>query len=182
MDSSNIITRVVMLSALAVVSEEETRAAAASAGAAAATSRPTLDDYLNLSDFKAFFRITQEEYKAILPVLRLPDPVVTSARDSERSAIALLLVLAYLGGARLSAIRRIFCRSSGSCSRLINWTLSTIYRQWNHLLDIERATSGLLSPSHLDRYARALARKGLPLQGVWGYVDGALFPPSTYPP
>ncbi|KAE8266474.1 hypothetical protein A4X09_0g5877 [Tilletia walkeri] len=168
--------RFVLLSAVAAVEEEESRASAGAAGAAAAKTRPTLDDYLALSDFKVFFRVTQQEYNSILPILRLPDPVRTSERDTETAAVAFLLALAFLGGARMSALKRIFQRSPASCSRIINTTIDAIHQKWKHLLDINHGVNGLLSPVSLDRYAKTLSFQGLPLRGVWGYVDGTLFP------
>ena len=94
------------------------------------------------------------------------------------SDIALLLVLAYLGGARLPSLARTFGRSQSACSRVCMATIDAIHSQWGHLLDITSAHEGLLRPERLRRYADVLSdhEQGSPLGGLWGFIDGTVRP------
>ena len=164
-----------LFTAAAVLDREETRARAASTSRAE-LDRLSVEELKAQSDFTSFFRLTRNEFDAIFHALQLNDPIVSARRDSERAEVALLLVCAYLGGARLATIRRVFRRSESSASGIIKTKIAAIHTKWGHLLAFNGAEESMLAPDRLKWYATRLAEKGCPLNGAWGFVDGTLFP------
>ncbi|KAE8216896.1 hypothetical protein CF319_g8875 [Tilletia indica] len=131
---------------------------------------------MSLPDFLGYFRLQPHEFTAIHTALRLPTSIETTTRDQCESKTCLLLLLAFLGGARLSTLARTFRRSEGSCSRIIQATATAIDDQWSSLLDITSAHNHILTPSRLRQYANVAEKQGCPLKGVWGFIDGTVRP------
>ncbi|KAE8223643.1 hypothetical protein CF319_g3358 [Tilletia indica] len=140
------------------------------------SSRPSLSDILDYTDFQSFFRLTQSEYKLIHAALNLPAIIETDTRDKVPSEIALLLLLGFLGDARLPTLSRAFGRSESACSRICTAITNEIHTSWAHLLDIRRSHTNLLRPSRLRLYADVMVAQECPLDNLWGFIDGTVRP------
>lgn len=125
--------------------------------------------------FKTTFGLTVREFNDIHNALQLPEPVQTTQRDAVESKTALLMVLAYLWGARQRSLEGQFGWSHSRSSQVIRATCQAIEDCWFKLLDVTSDRHRLLKPRRLDYYAAAIQRKtGYP--SFWGAVDGTVWP------
>ena len=126
------------------------------------------------SQFKATFRLSEDEVDTILPHLLLPNIIRTVKGDVCSRRTAFLYALAYLGGCTLVRMGHLFGRSYTTIHRIFRLNIALIHSRWQHLLDIRQAHHHLLSPRYLAACADALARFGSPSSVVWGFLDGTL--------
>lgn len=139
-----------------------------------------LEDILAMSEvtFKSEFRFTQVEFAAIHSAMAFPEYFYTSERDRISSKLGFLMLLMFLGGARVRSIQARMGCSYGRVSRVVQHVSQWIHDKWAHLLDFQGSEQPgrLLSPERLDFYSKVNKRNGNPLPGCWGFLDGTLRP------
>ncbi|KAE8218759.1 hypothetical protein CF319_g7424 [Tilletia indica] len=125
-------------------------------------------------EFKAFFRLSQEEVDSILPVLRLPGIIKTNMGDICTNKTAFLYVHAFLGGSSLYKLEQLFGRSYASIQSIVKHAMKTILNLWEHLLDTGCAHEYGLQPERLSQLSAALRSFGSPSYNIWGFLDGTI--------
>ena len=119
------------------------------------------------------FRFTPFDIVRLQAALKVPDEVKGSNGTVASGTEALCILLrrfAYPN--RLKDISGIFGRSPEELSILVNTLLDYIYDEFRHLLST--LDQKWLDGEHLQEYAAAVRRRGVPLQNVFGFIDGTL--------
>jgi len=106
----------------------------------------------------------------LVAVLKIPQPFLTSRRDSFDAIEALCLMLArFRSGGDIDELAALYDRCPAAISMIVNSTVEFIDIRWSWLLDFD--TDGLLHPTRLREYAQAVYSAGAPLRTVWGFID-----------
>ncbi|KAL1759138.1 hypothetical protein FB107DRAFT_186023, partial [Schizophyllum commune] len=116
------------------------------------------------------FRFTAADLITVVDALKIPPSFTTRSHHRFTGLEAFALTLArFRSEGELDNLSILYDRSHSALSEAVNYIVEYVDRRWHHLLDFD--SNGLLHPTRLEAYARAIHRHGAPLWGVWGFID-----------
>ena len=129
-------------------------------------------DSMDTSECRADFRVDKEDIPLLVEELRFPQRFTCpqgTVCDSLEACCILLKRLAY--PCRYFDLVQRFARPVPELCMISSTVL-----EWydNHGFRLSSWNQPLLSPIYLERYARAVARKGVLLQNCFGFIDGTV--------
>ena len=137
-------------------------------------------EYKLIADFSdtlcpQLFRFTQPELEEMCApdhALRLPEEFATINRcvyPGQAGWLVFLYRMAY--PCRLIELQQVFGVNFRRCSELFNAVLAWFIGEHGHLL-----TDLNIWRPYMQRFSEAIYKKGCPLRGVWGFIDGTWRP------
>jgi hypothetical protein len=119
------------------------------------------------------FRFDVDGIKELGYILGLPAVVVTANRNRVHRDEAMCVVLNRLAfPVRFYSMACVFGRSRSNLCDIFWHVINVIYEHWGGLLYLNRK----LVEKNVDRYCRAVAAKGSPMNNVFGFIDGTKVP------
>ena len=123
---------------------------------------------------KIFFRFEKHDMLRLVEALRIPAVVVAPDRSRATGVEALCIVLHRLAyPRRWVESEKMFGRSGAGLSSIYNCMVRDIHGRFRATIAFDEQR---LTPEKMATYARAIKRKGAPLDRCWGFIDGTVRP------
>ena len=111
----------------------------------------------------------------VVEILHLLDEIITGAGHCFDCVEAFALMCTCLTSASDKFnLSTQYDRLQSAISQVFNEVITFLDTQWGHLLQFD--SNSLLSPTNLERYARAIFHSGSPMQHVWGFINCTVHP------
>lgn len=138
-------------------------------------------DLLKDADCVKLFRFSKDQIFILNENVLLPAVVITADRHRALNVEALCIFLRRMAyPSRYYDLIKIFSRSQTALSRFFNEVLDHIYKKFLHLLKFD---STRINQDKLALFAKAIKKKGSPLNNCVGFIDGtvrAICRPTKY--
>ena len=137
-------------------------------------SRFSFDD-LEEAECQANFRVEKRHLHDLANAFQIPPSFQTYQRSVAEGLEGFCMLLKrFAYPCRYGDMIPLFGRPVPELSMITNHVMNYIYDTHSHR--ITEWNNNLLSPDHLETYARAIHEKGAPLQNCFGFVDGTVRP------
>ncbi|EIN04908.1 hypothetical protein PUNSTDRAFT_75658 [Punctularia strigosozonata HHB-11173 SS5] len=115
-------------------------------------------------------RFRADEIMKLVQAFEVPNPFITRSRYNCSAIEAFCLLCArFRSAADLHELTIKYRRSESALSEIVNEMVIFLDQSWGHLLGLDHES--LLSPSHLETYAKAIRNAGVMSTHIWAFID-----------